>query len=115
VTKIHDLVLADRRLKIREIAETVGMSKDRVGHILHEILGMRKLWVPRLLTPCNFFLFPNLKKSLAGQKFASNEEVVSATEAYLADIEKTYFSDGLKKFKHRWVKCIELKEDYVEK
>ncbi|XP_070851595.1 protein GVQW3-like [Drosophila suzukii] len=56
VTKIHDLVLADCRLKIREIAETVGMSKDRVGHILHEILGMRKLsaqWVPRLLTPEN--------------------------------------------------------------
>jgi len=36
VTKIHDLVLADRRLRIREIAETVGMSKDRVGHILHK-------------------------------------------------------------------------------
>jgi len=56
VTKIHDLVLADRRLKIREIAETVEMSKGRVGHILHEILGMRKLsarWVPRLLTPDN--------------------------------------------------------------
>jgi len=32
------------------------MSKDRVGHILHEILGMRKLsarWVQRLLTPDN--------------------------------------------------------------
>jgi len=56
VTKIHDLVLAGRRLKIRAIAETVGMSKDRVGHILDEILGMRKLsarWVPRLLTPDN--------------------------------------------------------------
>jgi len=56
VTKIHDLVLADRRLKIREIAETVSMSKDRVGHVLHEILGIRKLsarWVPRLLTPDN--------------------------------------------------------------
>ena len=53
VTKIHDLVLADRRLMVGEIAETVGISKDRVGHILHEILGMRKLsvrWVPRLLT-----------------------------------------------------------------
>ncbi|XP_043259031.1 uncharacterized protein LOC122401139 [Colletes gigas] len=56
VKKIHDLVLADRRLKVREIAETVGISKDCVGHILHEILGMRKLsarWVPRLLTPDN--------------------------------------------------------------
>jgi len=32
------------------------MSKDPVSHILHEILGMRKLsarWVPRLLTPDN--------------------------------------------------------------
>jgi len=56
VTKIHDLVLADRRLKVRELAETIGISKDRVGHILHEILDMRKLsarWVPRLLTPDN--------------------------------------------------------------
>jgi len=30
VTKIHDHVLADRRLKTREIAETVGMSKDHI-------------------------------------------------------------------------------------
>ena len=277
VTKIHDLVLADSRLEVREIAETVGISKDRVGHILHEILGMRKLstrWVPRLLTPdnkrnretiseqcltlfkhnpkeflgrfvtvgetwihwytpetkqqskqcispeesalkkaktvpsagkvmatvfwdsqgviyfsylekgktitglyyaellgrfdaelqkkrphlaqkkvlfhhdntpahtsavataklielgyellphppyspdlapCEFFLFPNLKKSLAGQKFESNEEVIAAMEAYFADLQETYFSDGLKKLEHRWVKCIELKGDYVEK
>jgi Transposase. len=43
-------------LKVHEIAETVCISKDHVGHILHEILGMRKLlarWVPRLLTPDN--------------------------------------------------------------
>ncbi|GBP40121.1 Putative uncharacterized protein FLJ37770 [Eumeta japonica] len=45
VIKIHDLVLADRRLelKVHEIAETVGISKDRVGHMLHEVLSMRKL------------------------------------------------------------------------
>ena len=41
VNKIHDLVLADRRLKVREITKTVGISKDCVGHILHEILGIR--------------------------------------------------------------------------
>jgi len=39
----------------------------------------------------------------------------AATEAYFADLEKTYFSDGLKKLEHRWVKFIELKGDYVEK
>jgi len=46
------------------------------------------------LAPCYFFLFLNLKKSLAGQKFESNEEVVAATEAYFPDLEKTYSSDG---------------------
>ena len=40
-------------MKVREIAETIGISKECVGHILHEELGMKKLctrWVPRLLT-----------------------------------------------------------------
>lgn len=53
ITKVHDLVLNDRRLKVRVIADTIGISKERVGHILHEHLHMRKLsarWVPRLLT-----------------------------------------------------------------
>ena len=40
---IHDLVLTDRRLKVREIAQTVGISKDCVGHIMHEILDMRNI------------------------------------------------------------------------
>ena len=51
-------MLADSQLKVREIAETVGISQDCVGHILHEILSMRKLsarYVPRLLTPDNKF------------------------------------------------------------
>ena len=46
-------MLVDHRLKVREKAETVSISKDCVGRILHGILGMRKLlarWVPRLLT-----------------------------------------------------------------
>ena len=47
------MVLDDRRIKVREIAETIGISKERVGYILHEELDMKKLcarWVPRLLT-----------------------------------------------------------------
>ena len=67
------------------------------------------------LALCDFCLFPNLRKSLTRQKFESSEEVITAMGAYFTDLEKTYFSDGLKKLEHRWVKCIELKGDYVEK
>ena len=47
------MVLDDRRIKVREIAEVMNMSKERVCHILNQHLDMRKLsarWVPRLLT-----------------------------------------------------------------
>ena len=47
------MVLDDRRIKVREIAETIGISKQCIGYILHEELHMKKLclrWVMRLLT-----------------------------------------------------------------
>jgi Transposase. len=39
------------------------------------------------LAPSKFVLFPNSKKSLAKQKFESNEEVITDTEAYFANLE----------------------------
>ncbi|EGI69773.1 Mariner Mos1 transposase, partial [Acromyrmex echinatior] len=67
------------------------------------------------LAPCDFFLFPNLKKWLGGKKFTSNEQVIAETEAYFAEFDKSYFSEGLQKWQKRWEKCILLKGDYVEK
>ena len=46
------MVLEDRRLKVWEIAEAVGMSSEWAYHILSEELGMKKLsarWVSQLL------------------------------------------------------------------
>jgi len=51
--QVHDMVLDDRRMYVREIPETIGVSKEGVGYTLHEELDMKKVcarWVPRLLT-----------------------------------------------------------------
>jgi len=53
IEQVHDMVLDDWRMKVCKIAETTGISKERVGYILHEELDMKKLcarWVPQLLT-----------------------------------------------------------------
>jgi hypothetical protein len=53
IEQVYDMVLNDWRMKVREIAETIGISKEHVGYILHEELDMKKLcanWLPRLLT-----------------------------------------------------------------
>ncbi|KAF7282668.1 hypothetical protein GWI33_002207 [Rhynchophorus ferrugineus] len=52
IKKIYKIILNDRKLKLNEIADTLKMSTERVHHIIHEYLGMRKLcakWVPREL------------------------------------------------------------------
>lgn len=83
------MVLDDRRLKVYKIVKVVSISDERVRHILHEELSMRKLcvrWMPHLcalaigklrdlkykllehlpytsdLVPSDFHLFSNLKK-----------------------------------------------------
>ncbi|XP_037942754.1 uncharacterized protein LOC119676163, partial [Teleopsis dalmanni] len=53
VDKIHEMILDDRRMKVRELAHAVGISTEWEYHILHEYLDMKKLsarWIPRLLT-----------------------------------------------------------------
>ena len=52
IDKVHDIVLTDRRVKVRELVEVTGISHGTVISILHEQLGMKKLsarWVTRLL------------------------------------------------------------------
>jgi len=43
IEQVHDMLLDDRRIKVCEIAETIGISKERVRYILHEDLDMKKL------------------------------------------------------------------------
>ena len=52
IDKIHKLILEGRRISARSIAEQLGISCERVGSIIHEVLDMRKLsanWVPKCL------------------------------------------------------------------
>ena len=51
--QVHRIVLSDRKVKLHELTEAVGISKERAGYVLHDVLEMKKLsarWVPRLLT-----------------------------------------------------------------
>lgn len=43
IEEVYYMILDDRRIKFREIAKAVGISKERVYHTLTEELGMRKL------------------------------------------------------------------------
>jgi transposase len=53
IEQVHDMLLDDRQMRVREIAETIGISKEEVRCILHEELCVKKFctrWVPCLPT-----------------------------------------------------------------
>jgi len=43
IDQIHELILEDRRISAKSIAEQLGISRGRVGSIIHKDLDMRKL------------------------------------------------------------------------
>jgi len=43
IDQIHELILEDHRISAKSIAGQLGISCERVGSIIHEDLGMRKL------------------------------------------------------------------------
>ena len=52
IDHIQELILEDRRISAKSIAEQLGISRDRVGSIIHEDLDMRNLsakWIPKCL------------------------------------------------------------------
>jgi len=52
IDQIHEIILEDRQISAKSIAEQLGISRERVGSIIHEDLEMRKLsakWVPKCL------------------------------------------------------------------
>jgi len=67
------------------------------------------------LAPCDFHLFPNLKRHLKGTRFATDEELKTATEQWLDSQDKQFFSHGIEQLRKRYDKCIALQGDYVEK
>mgnify|MGYP003415101186 FL=1 len=67
------------------------------------------------LAPCDFWLFPELKKYLKGIHFESDDELKRAVETWFKMQPLEFFANGFQKWVSRWRKCIDLNGDYVEK
>lgn len=67
------------------------------------------------LAPCDYYLFPHMKKIIRGRRFESDNELISCVHSMLNSFTKEFFSEGMKKLIQRAKRCIELGGDYVEK
>ncbi|KYN44215.1 hypothetical protein ALC56_01337 [Trachymyrmex septentrionalis] len=66
------------------------------------------------LAPCDFFLFPKLKRPMKGRRYATIEEIKTASKEELNKITKNNFLKCFEDWKKRWHKCIISDGDYFE-
>ncbi|UYV77019.1 hypothetical protein LAZ67_14002900, partial [Cordylochernes scorpioides] len=66
------------------------------------------------LAPCDFFLFPKLKRPMKGRRYATLDEIKTASKEELKKIFKNDFLKCFEDWKNRWHKCIIFHGDYFE-
>lgn len=67
------------------------------------------------LAPCDFFLFPTVKKMLRGRTFSNSDEAVEAFRALFFDLPQDAFLKCFQDWFERMKKCIDARGEYFEK
>lgn len=120
--KLHEAIKNKRRGKLMRgpllLHDNAPVHMSHVAQGALRDYGFQQLPHPPYspdLAPSDFYLFRNLKKELRGKRFACDEEVKAATEAYFDSVSKDFYFSGITETFGRWQKCIDVVGDYVEK
>ena len=119
--------------KVKEFYNKKRPSKGWSGvHLLHDNASSHKCEVVKSflasekvkvlnrppyspdLSPCNFFLFPRLKKMLSGNKYTSRSSLGSAIYQCLQQIQKGDYLSAFRDWVKRLQKCVSVKREYFE-
>lgn len=90
-------------------AQTVGYLKEKNVELM-----AHPPYSPNL-SPCDFFLFPMVKKKMHGQRFSTPKEAVQAFRQHILDIPSSERQKCFQNWFERISKYINLKGEYFEK
>ncbi len=66
------------------------------------------------LAPCDYFLFPRIKKELGGIRHANLQEMKAAVMRVMRKIPPEDFTSALMSLPIRWMKCVSANGEYFE-
>jgi hypothetical protein len=78
-------------------------------------LSQSKAHIAPTLHPVTFIFFLHLKTFLTAERFSSDDEVKTAEQYWVKTLAADSFDEGIQKLVPRYVKCLNLGGDYVEK
>ncbi|UYV74744.1 hypothetical protein LAZ67_12000768 [Cordylochernes scorpioides] len=125
----HLQVISNLREAIRQKRRDLWKNKNWLLHhdnapahtslLVRDFLAKNNtLMMPQLpyspdLAPCDFFSFPKLKRPMKGRRYATLDEIKTASKEELKKI-KNDFLKCFEDWKNQWHKCIISHGDYFE-
>ena len=67
------------------------------------------------LSPNDFFLFPNIKQKMRGQRFSSPQEAVESFQNHISEVPTSEWKKCFETWFERMQKCVNLKGEYFGK
>ena len=67
------------------------------------------------LAPCDFALFPDLKKQLKGKRFSDFDELQTTARALLYSYSSDWFHRAFQAWVEQHRRCVEVNGEYFEK
>jgi len=80
----------------------------------HNIPSLQQPPYPSDLAPCDFFFFPQLKKTIKGRRFDYVEDIQAKATRQLRAITKSDYQRCFRLWQERWNKCIQGQGRYFE-
>ncbi|XP_032690622.1 uncharacterized protein LOC116853602 [Odontomachus brunneus] len=145
VEKVKKMIMNNRRITIREVADDIGIpfgscqaifsdlwrnnswqlhhdnAPTHTSLLVREFLARNNtVMMPQSpyspnMGPCDFFLFPKLKRTMKGQCFANIKEIKTESLKELNAKPKIAFQKYFENWKKRWHKCIISNGEYFER
>jgi hypothetical protein len=66
------------------------------------------------MAPCDFWLFPKLKRPLKGSRFDSHEDIMQTATKELRSLPEEAFQKCFQQWEERWAKCVESQGAYFK-
>ncbi|KAJ9578478.1 hypothetical protein L9F63_005298, partial [Diploptera punctata] len=124
VQRVNDVVLADKRITVKELSLYIGIGEASLGSKdvdrgsqRNRKLGWTALKHPPYspdLTPCDYHLFGKLKEYLHGTRFEDDDSLVKAVNLLLKRAGREFYYAGIQGLVSRSRKTVEKDGDYVD-
>ncbi len=103
----------DREFIIQQDNASCHTSNRTIAFLFNQDLLAHPPYSPDL-APCDYFLFPHLKKQLRGHRHQNLRDLKVAVRRVLRSVTEEQCQEALVKLPLRWRKCIQAEGEYFE-